>query len=275
MPTPALSHIAFYRFVRLDNPAGIATTLRELTHELFGSVLVAREGVNGTLAGNATSVDRFEHALCEDPRLANLFAGIAFKRTACRTPPFKRMKVHVRAEILPLGVEGFDAVGKSGVQLDPRQWRALLDADDVVVVDNRNSFEHRLGRFRSAIDPQIGNFRDLPRFVEAQAPAWKAQGRRIAMYCTGGIRCEKAAAWIDAAFGIEVLQLEGGILRYLADMPDAQADWQGECFVFDNRIALDAALQETTTTTAADVYAGTTDEVWRLQRAQRLAGGAL
>ena len=274
-----LSHIAFYRFVRLTEPERIAGVLRELTRDLLGAVLVAHEGINGMLAGHAQALDRFERALADDPRFDGGFNGIAFKRSACRTPPFQRIKVHVRAQVLPLGVgvgvgvDGIDAVGRPGIQLDPAQWRALLDADDVVVIDNRNSFEFRLGHFRGAIDPQVGNFRDLPAFVAANVADWKARGQKVAMYCTGGIRCEKTAAWMHDAFGIDVHQLEGGILRYLAETRDAQIDWQGECFVFDNRIALDAQLNETDTT-AAQVYAGCgddSDEAWRLQRAQRLA----
>lgn len=275
MTSPALFHIAFYRFVRLPEPARIAQAVRTLTHELLGSVLVAGEGINGVLAGEATALDRFEHALRNDAAFSGAFAGLAFQRSACRTPPFGRIKVHLRAEILPLGIDGVDAVGRRGLQLDPVQWRALLADPDAVVIDNRNHFEHRLGRFRGAVDPQVGNFRDLPAFIAAHAPAWREQGQRVAMYCTGGIRCEKTAAWMHDAFGLQVQQLEGGILRHLAetanDAPRAEGDWQGECFVFDNRIALDARLQETATT-AAEVYAGDADEGWRLQRAQRLAG---
>jgi UPF0176 protein len=283
---PVLLHIAFYRFVRLPEPARVAQAVRALTRDLLGSVLVASEGINGVLAGDAAALDRFEHALRGDPAFDGAFAGLAFRRSACRTPPFQRIKVHLRSEILPLGVDGVDAVGRRGLQLDPAQWRALLADRDTVVIDNRNHFEHRLGRFRGAIDPQVGNFRDLPAFIAAHAPGWRDQGRRVAMYCTGGIRCEKTAAWMEDAFGLQVQQLEGGILRYLADTSnpcsnqrsdepaDAASDWQGECFVFDNRIALDARLQETATT-AVEVYAGQdgrSDEAWRLQRAQRLAG---
>ncbi len=268
---PALFHIAFYRFVSLAEPEAIADALRELTRDLLGAVLVAHEGISGMLAGDADALDRFERALQENDRFDAAFAGIAFKRSACRTPPFQRIKVHVRAEVLPLGIAGVDAVGRPGLQLDSAQWRALLDADDVVVIDNRNSFEFRLGHFRGAVDPQIGNFRDLPAFIEANAADWKARGQRIAMYCTGGIRCEKTAAWMQDAFALEVHQLEGGILRYLSETPDAQRDWQGECFVFDNRIALDVQLNETATTADA-VYAGEPDESWRLQRAKRLKG---
>ena len=277
MTTPALFHIAFYRFVRLPEPARIAQRVRALTCDLLGSVLVAGEGINGVLAGDAAALDRFERALRDDSAFDGAFTGLVFRRSTCRTPPFQRIKVHLRAEILPLGVGGVDAVGRRGLQLDPAQWRALLTDRDTVVIDNRNHFEYRLGRFRGAIDPQVGNFRDLPAFIAANAPGWRDQGKRIAMYCTGGIRCEKTAAWMEEAFGLQVEQLEGGILRYLADTSDdradAPSDWQGECFVFDNRIALDARLQETATT-AAEVYAGDADEAWRLQRAQRLAGAS-
>jgi len=270
-PTPPLFHIAFYRFVRLEDPGAVTAVLRELASELLGSVLVAHEGVNGTLAGPAAALARFEQALREDPRLGGSFAGQAFKRTACRTAPFQRLKVHHRPEILPLGVAGVDAVGHAGHHVSPRDWDTLIQQPDVVLIDNRNHFEVRLGHFEGALGPGVDNFRDFPRYIEARLPAWKAAGQRVAMYCTGGIRCEKTAAWM-AGLGVEVLQLEGGILNYLAQTPPTGPTcWQGECFVFDNRIALDASLQETGTR-AEEVYADTPDEQWRLRRARRLAG---
>jgi UPF0176 protein len=185
------------------------------------------------------------------------------------------MKVHTRREILPLGVEGVEidvpAVRNALHAVSPEDWRNLIDENDVVLIDNRNSFEFRLGKFRNAIDPQVNNFRDFPRYVEDNVATWKTQGKRIAMYCTGGIRCEKTAAWM-LGLGMPVYQLEGGILNYFATMPDAEKDWQGECFVFDNRVALDTHLQETGTS-AEEVYAGDPDEQWRLRRARKLAEG--
>ncbi|MES2990233.1 MAG: rhodanese-like domain-containing protein [Pseudomonadota bacterium] len=271
MTLPDLFHIAFYRFVRVADPAQVAVVVRELGDGLRGSVLVAAEGINGTLAGPGAELDRFERGLRGDARLAGLFDGLQCRRTTCAVTPFGRLAVHVRAEVLPLGVPGVDAVGRRGTQLDPAQWRALLDTPGAVVIDNRNAFEFRLGRFRGAVDPQVGNFRDLPAYVAAHAAAWKAEGRPVAMYCTGGIRCEKTAAWLADEFGLEVAQLEGGILRYLAEVPDAQRDWQGECFVFDNRLSLDAALRPGRAT-LADVYrSDVPDEAWRLERARRLA----
>lgn len=270
MPAPDLFHDAFYTFVDIADVEGTASTLRELTAALTGVVLVAREGLNGTLAATATALDAFRVALAIDPRLEGRFNGVAFKRSPCVTPPFQRMKVHSRPEILPLGVDGVNAVGHVGRQVPPAQWRALLDDPNVVVIDNRNHFEVRLGRFRNAVDPMVRNFRDFPAYIDAQLPAWQAEGKQVAMYCTGGIRCEKTSAWLHQR-GVPVLQLEGGILNYFAQMPDAERDWAGECFVFDNRIALDTRLRETGTT-AEQVYAGDPDEAWRLRRAQQLAG---
>jgi UPF0176 protein len=184
--------------------------------------------------------------------------------------------VHSRPEILALGLPDdaaeVDAVGHIGRQVSPERWRELLDDPGVVVIDNRNHFEVRLGRFRNAVDPLVRNFRDFPAYIEAQLPLWQAQGKQVAMYCTGGIRCEKTSAWLEQR-GVEVLQLEGGILNYFARMPDAELDWAGECFVFDNRIALDTRLRETGTT-AAQVYADDPQESWRLERALRLEAAA-
>ena len=270
MPSSDILHDAFYKFIDIADVEGTASTLRELTAELTGSVLVAAEGINGTLAGSAAALDAFRVALASDPRLEGRFSGIAFKRSPCVSPPFQRMKVHSRSEMLPLGVDGVNAVGHIGHQVTPQQWRALLDDPNVVVIDNRNHFEVRLGRFRNAVDPMVRNFRDFPAYIEAQLPTWQAEGKQVAMYCTGGIRCEKTSAWLHQR-GVPVLQLEGGILNYFTQMPDAERDWDGECFVFDNRIALDTRLRETGTT-AEQVYAGDPDEAWRLRRARQLAG---
>ena len=270
MPSSDILHDAFYKFIDIADVEGTASTLRELTAELTGSVLVAAEGINGTLAGSAAALDAFRVALASDPRLEGRFSGIAFKRSPCVSPPFQRMKVHSRPEMLPLGVDGVNAVGHIGHQVTPQQWRALLDDPNVVVIDNRNHFEVRLGRFRNAVDPMVRNFRDFPAYIEAQLPTWQAEGKQVAMYCTGGIRCEKTSAWLHQR-GVPVLQLEGGILNYFTQMPDAERDWDGECFVFDNRIALDTRLRETGTT-AEQVYADDPDEAWRLRRARQLAG---
>ena len=267
LPTEATFHIAFYKFVPLDDPDGVVAHLRLLTANLLGSILVASEGINGMLAGTNAQLDAFQHALLEDAYFAGKFAGIAFKRSACKTAPFGKMKVYKKPEIVPLGIEGVDAT-KTGTDVSPEQWRKLIAEDDVVLLDNRNSFEYRLGRFKNAIDPHVTNFRDFPKYVEAHLPQWKAEGKRVAMYCTGGIRCEKTTAWMKE-MDIPVFQLDGGILNYFQQMPDAEKDFEGECFVFDNRIALDTHLQETQTS-LEDVYGGEPDGEWRMRRAKEL-----
>lgn len=258
-------HSAFYKFVPLDEPDRLVADLRALamTHNLLGSILVATEGINGMVAGMENDVDGFQAALLRDAR----FASMPFKRSPCKTAPFGRLKVYKKPEIVPLGIDGVDA-RNTGIDVSPAEWRKLIAEDDVVLLDNRNSFEFRLGRFKNAIDPHVTNFRDFPNYVKAHAAVWKAQGKRVAMYCTGGIRCEKTSAWMRD-LDMEVFQLQGGILNYFKEMPDAEKDWDGECFVFDNRVALDTKLKETATT-VEDVYNGEPDGAWRLQRAKEL-----
>jgi len=262
-------HTSFYRFVPLADLGAVAKTLRHLGQAVLGSILVAPEGLSGVVAGTAKDVEVFEHALWHDPVFNGAFIGMAFKRSACTTPPFARLKVHVKPEIVAFGVDGVTCTAPDDTHLDPAAWRELLARDDVVLIDNRNSFEFRLGRFRGAVDPGVDNFRDFATWVHDQAPAWRLAGKTVAMYCTGGIRCEKTSAWMQAQ-GLPVRQLHGGILNFFQSLNDAERDWDGECFVFDNRIALDTRLCETTTT-AAQVYdPSRADEAWRLARAQRL-----
>jgi UPF0176 protein len=266
MKTPATSvivHSAFYKFVALDDVDATVAQLRAWTTHLLGSIIVASEGINGMVAGGKEAVDDFEQQLAADPQ----FAGIVFKRSPCKTAPFKRMKVYQKPEIVPLGIAGVDG-RNTGTDVSPAEWRKLITEPDVVVLDNRNSFEFRLGHFKNAIDPHVTNFRDFPNYVLANVATWKAEGKRVAMYCTGGIRCEKTSAWMRA-FDLPVYQLEGGILNFFKQIPDAQRDWDGECFVFDNRVALDTRLEETATT-VDDVYANEPDGAWRLQRAKEL-----
>ncbi|MFT3734076.1 MAG: rhodanese-like domain-containing protein [Rhodocyclaceae bacterium] len=266
--TTPLQFISFYKFVQIPDPDACCALLHEITTDLLGSILVAHEGINGMLAASGEALDRFEKNLSEDPRFEARFTGIHFKRSECRTQPFGRLKIKHKPEIVPLGIPDVDATSKTGIDLDPEEWRELIAQDDVVLLDNRNSFEFRLGRFRNAIDPGVTNFRDFSAYVEEHLAEWKAGNKKVAMYCTGGIRCEKTSAWM-LDLGLPVYQLKGGILNFFEKLPDAERDWDGECFVFDNRIALDTKLRETDTT-AADVYGEHPDEVWRLQRAERL-----
>jgi UPF0176 protein len=272
-----LFHISFYKFTPVTDVSALSQQVRELAQAqgLMGVIDVAAEGISGAVAGSAEDLDAFERALCADACLQGALRGMAFKRTACKTPPFTLLKVKVCDELIRLGLPDvenahIDTTQPHGVSLNPAEWRELLAADDVVLIDNRNSFEFSLGRFKGAIDPQVTHYRDFAQFIKNNLPQWQADNKRVAMYCTGGIRCEKTAAWLST-LDTPVYQLEGGILNYLAAMPDAEKDWSGECFVFDKRMALDAKLQETDTD-IDDVFDAQRDGAWRVARARRLAG---
>lgn len=281
---PPLLHSSFYRFTPLADAAGAARAVHglALAHGLQGAVTLAAEGISGAVAGPAAAVQAFEAALCGLPAFGAALAGLAFKHSGSgRASPYGRLKVGVKPELVALGLP--DAAGlpppdeHDGSHLSPAEWHAMLGRGDAVVLDNRNHFEFRLGHFRGATDPQVHNFRDFAAHVLARAPAWRAAGRPVAMYCTGGIRCDKTAPWLRS-LGLDVLQLRGGILGYfeanLRAPRDAQQHWQGECFVFDSRIALDTRLQPTATPPEAVYRPEHPDEAWRLQRARRLAESA-
>jgi UPF0176 protein len=270
----SLFHIAFYQFAQVADVDALVADLQARSAQMLGSVLVASEGINGMLAGTADQLDAFESQLNDPHYFGGIFSSMVFKRSECKTKPFSRLKIRAKREIVPLGIDGIDAPGRiqdiKNTDVSPQHWRELIKRDDVVLLDNRNSFEFRLGRFEGAIDPGVVNFRNFPEYVQAHAAQWKAQNKKVAMYCTGGIRCEKSSVWMQD-LGLDVYQLEGGILNYFKQMSDAEKDWSGECFVFDNRVALDTHLKETPTTVDM-VYADDTDAPWRLARARRLAG---
>ncbi len=236
-----LFHDAFYRFVRIEDPDAVTAQLEAVSRNagVLGTILLAEEGINGMLCGTAQQLQFVRDALKADSRFQNLF----FKRTECSQQVFKRLKVRRKAEIVPLGIDGIDATTHKGRDLTPLQWRELLRRDDVIVIDNRNSFEFELGHFKGAINPGVHHFRDFADYIEAHLSEWQAQNKTVAMYCTGGIRCEKTSAWL-AMRGIEILQLEGGILNYFQSLEDAERDYDGDCFVFDARELLDTKLQE-------------------------------
>lgn len=260
-------HSAFYRFALVEDAAALAHTLTDSAKslQLTGSVLLAHEGINGGIAGPVDAVHRFEDVVAKYPA----FADLEFKRSRCTTPPYARFKLNLGKRIVAFGHEE-DApfVPNRATQVSPERWRQLLHESNVVVIDNRNSFEFRLGRFTGAIDPGVNHFSDFEAYVVEHAEQWRDSGTTVAMYCTGGIRCERVAPWMNS-LGLKVAELEGGILNYFAKVPDAERDWSGECFVFDNRIALDTRLKETETS-EADVYDPLTDGQWRIERAKRL-----
>lgn len=286
VPTPAPAqdeppheHSSFYRFVPLAEPEAVAARLRELCRPLGGYVLVAPEGISAALGGPAAALAGFEQALQTDPAFGGAFAGMHFKRSFCAKTrrPFSCVKVHVKPELVAFGLAGVSGLDdRPDSHVAPADWDALIARDDVVLVDNRNSFEWRLGRFAGAVDPGVRHFRDFPRWVLAHAEQWRREGKTVAMYCTGGIRCEKMGGWMQRELGLKVAQLDGGILNYFEQRGTApEQRWQGECFVFDKRIAIDAQRQETDTS-AEQVWGDDPDEAWRLARARRLdpqAGG--
>ncbi|MEM7539999.1 MAG: rhodanese-related sulfurtransferase, partial [Pseudomonadota bacterium] len=198
---------------------------------LKGTVLVATEGLNGTIAGSKSAIAQFVETLAEIPGLA----GVELKYSAAPSAPFHRFKVKLRKEIVSMGVHDIDPARRSGKHVGAQEWDALLDDPSVLVLDTRNDYEYAIGRFSGAKSANTTNFREFP----DQVDALKSEGfQKVAMYCTGGIRCEKASALLLAKGFEQVYQLDGGILRYLEDTPAARQKWEGECFVFDSRVAV-------------------------------------
>jgi UPF0176 protein len=230
-PSPfQFEHDSFYRFVVLGDPHAVAETINEwcVASDVLGTVLVASEGINAMLCGSAENMAAVRGHFAADPR----FAGLFIKTTSCSENVFSRRKVKVKPELVPLRIDGIDATKGGGRAVKPAEWQTLLDRDDVVILDNRNSFEYGVGHFRNALDPGVGDYVNFSAYVDAHLPEW--EGKTIAMYCTGGIRCEKTAAWLDTR-GIEVLHLEGGIVNFFQRAHEPTRDYVGDCFVFDTR----------------------------------------
>lgn len=231
---------AFYRFAGVGNPAELRAELARLCRELDlrGTILVAPEGLNGTVAGHAEAIGR----LIAHVRSIPGFAELDVKFSQAAEMPFHRMKVRLKREIVTMGVAEIDPVGEAGRYVAPADWNDLIGDPDTVVVDTRNSYEVGLGSFRNAIDPQTESFREFPAWAERHRQM--LEGKRVAMFCTGGIRCEKATAYMRSLGVDDVFHLQGGILKYLEEVPAAESLWQGECFVFDERVAVGHGLAE-------------------------------
>ena len=229
---------ALYRFAAFDDPAAIRTALEARARALGirGTLLVAGEGINGTIAGAPEAVDAMVATIRSLPGCA----GLAPKYADAAAMPFHRLKVRLKREIVTLGVAGIDAARDAGTYVSPADWNALVDDPDTVVIDTRNGYEVAVGSFAGAIDPGTEAFRDFPAWVDAHRD--ELAGKRIAMFCTGGIRCEKATALMKAEGFDDVHHLDGGILRYLEEVPEGESRWRGECFVFDERVAVGHGL---------------------------------
>jgi UPF0176 protein len=226
---------AFYKFVEIADTAALRATLLPLAREwgIKGTILLAHEGINATIAGSDESIRRILAWLRSDPR----FADLVSKESYAESIPFGRLKVKVKSEIVTMRQPAADPTKRVGTYVKPQDWNALVSDPDVIVVDTRNAYEVGIGTFRNAVDPGTRAFSEFPGFVEANMNP--AKNRRVAMFCTGGIRCEKASAYMLAQGFPEVYHLEGGILKYLETVPPEQSLWEGECFVFDERVALE------------------------------------
>ena len=233
----------FYKFVRLDDLPELRRSISGLAESLRlkGTVLLAEEGINATLCGARDRLEAFAEELGKDVRFRSL--PVKYSAAAPDNPVFYRLKVRIKPEILSFGQEELD-MACTGEPVDAGRWNELLDDPDVTVVDVRNRYEIGLGAFPGAIDPEIEHFRDFPEFAWTRLDPQKTP--RVAMYCTGGIRCEKASAWLLGTGCEAVYQLDGGILHYLETAPADENRWQGECFVFDQRVSVDAELGQGT-----------------------------
>ena len=231
---------AFYGFAAVAEPARLRESLRALCADLGtrGTILVAPEGINGTVAGLGAAIDRLVAHLRALPGLG----GMDVKFSHAAQMPFHRMKVRLKREIVTMGVDGLDPVAGAGRHIAPRDWNALIADPGTVVIDTRNDYEVALGSFRGATDPQTASFREFPGWADAHAE--DLRGRKVAMFCTGGIRCEKATAYMRSIGVEEVFHLKGGILKYLEEVPAGESLWEGECFVFDERVAVVHGLAE-------------------------------
>jgi UPF0176 protein len=231
---------AFYHFADFADFRDWRPKLLELGERLgiTGSILLAHEGVNGTISGEAESLDELLAFIQADQR----FTGMSIKYSWHPSAPFYRFKVRLKKEIVSMGVDSVQPHKMTGQRLSPSEWNQLLQDPDVLLIDTRNEYECEVGRFKGAIDPHTMSFREFPQYVKNELSPDKTP--RIAMYCTGGIRCEKASAYMLQLGFSEVYQLEGGILQYLEDMPQEKSLWEGECFVFDQRVAVNHQLEK-------------------------------
>ena len=230
---------ALYRFVRLDRAELLREPLIEQMrrHHVRGTLLLAGEGINGTIAGPRAGIDAVLAWLKRDPRLA----GLTHKESTCEVMPFRRTKVRMKKEIVTMGVDGLDPEHAAGTYVKPADWNALIDDPEVTVIDTRNDYEYELGTFERAIDPQTASFREFPGYARRELDP--TTHKKVAMFCTGGIRCEKATAYLKHLGFEQVYHLEGGVLKYLEEVPLEQSRWRGECFVFDERVSVGHGLK--------------------------------
>ena len=231
---------ALYHFTRFADPDALRAPLLELcrAQSVKGTLLLAHEGINGTIAGPRAGID----AVLAHIRALPGCADLEWKEATASQPPFGKMKVRLKKEIVTMGQPDVDPRARTGHYVEPQDWNDLIRSDDVVVIDTRNDYEVSIGTFDGAIDPKTASFRDFPTWWEQNKHRF--HNKRVAMFCTGGIRCEKSTNYLLGQGVEDVYHLKGGILRYLEEVPPEDSTWKGECFVFDNRVSVGHGLVE-------------------------------
>ncbi len=237
---PDIVVAALYKFCALDNYAQVRDQFEDLclAKDIKGTLIFSDEGVNGTVAGSRNAINELRSALAKESR----FDGMEYKESYCEEQPFLRLKVKTKNEIVTMGVLDAKPAEQTGQHVAAKDWNALLKRKDLLLLDTRNTYETRIGVFEGAVDPGLSDFREFPQYVDENLDPEKTPA--VAMYCTGGIRCEKASAYMLAKGFKEVFQLNGGILRYLEEVDAEESTWQGDCFVFDNRVSVDQDLRQ-------------------------------
>ena len=236
----AVTVAALYHFVVLENYKELKDPLLNKMTDLGikGTLLLAKEGINGTVAGEQVAINQLIDWLKSDPRLASLRYKVSFDEQM----PFYRTRVKLKKEIVTMGVEGIDPNHVVGTYVEPKDWNALISDPDVTLIDTRNDYETKIGTFKNALDPNTDSFRQFPDYVKKELDP--KTNKKVAMFCTGGIRCEKSTAYLKELGYEEVFHLQGGILKYLEEVPEEESLWQGECFVFDNRVSVNHQLEK-------------------------------
>ena len=231
---------ALYQFTTLDDFRSLQKPLLTtmLSLDIKGTLLLAHEGINGTVAGTQASIDKLLDWIRSDTRLANLDAKFSYDDSI----PFYRTRVKLKKEIVSMNVENIDPLNSSDTYVKPKDWNVLISDPDVVLVDTRNDYESAIGTFKNSMIPNTTSFREFPDYSTNELSNFKQ--RKVAMFCTGGIRCEKSTAYLKQQGFEEVYHLQGGILKYLEDVPESESLWEGECFVFDNRVTVNHALEK-------------------------------
>ena len=231
---------ALYHFTRFDDPASLQGPLLDLckAEDIRGILLIASEGVNGTIAGSRRGIDKVLTHLRALPGCADL----EHKESFAETQPFGRLRVRLKKEIVTMGQPDVDPLADTGHYVEPAEWNELISSPDVAVIDTRNDYEVAIGTFQGAIDPETASFRDFPAWWEKNKHRF--HNKKIAMFCTGGIRCEKSTNYLRGQGVEDVYHLKGGILKYLEEVPQPESTWRGECFVFDGRVSVGHGLRE-------------------------------